>query len=262
MSSLVIISVVRDYAMYERCIGRNRFLSKARLVAIDNREKNEGVSVLYNRFIDGYDYSTPAWFVFCHEDFEIKERISDVLNVVSPESLFSPVGTSVKNVGRWLPGGVWRGCIHGVFESGDKVNSSIKKISVNPLSAGTCVDVFDCMCLIVHSSLVRQHHLRFDPALTFDLYVEDFCMAAKDKYGIHSRILPFKCCHRSVGTILPRFFAQLRYLRRKYPNVDVFCTVGYFIGGGRSLGRKIQLRILDFLHDRIPWVPKMLAKLI
>ena len=44
-------------------------------MAIDNNEENLPISARYNAFLDGYDYSNPAWFVFAHEDFELEELL-------------------------------------------------------------------------------------------------------------------------------------------------------------------------------------------
>ncbi len=59
-----IISVVRDFEMYDKCVGANPYNAGAELHPIDNRVENKGIPTRYNEFLDAYDYSKPDWFVF------------------------------------------------------------------------------------------------------------------------------------------------------------------------------------------------------
>ena len=72
MDKILYVSVVRDWTMYERCLKGNSFLFGGELCPIDNCEKNEGVPVCYNRFLESRPKDESAWYVFCHEDFELK----------------------------------------------------------------------------------------------------------------------------------------------------------------------------------------------
>ncbi len=93
----------------------------------------------------------------------------------------------------------------------------------------TQVETFDCCCLIVHSSLVQKHNLRFDEELAFDLYVEDFCAIAKVKHNIPSHILPFKAIHHSGSHPTERLYRHLPYLAKKYPH-NCFCASCTYFG--------------------------------
>ena len=79
MSKTCFISVVRDFDLYNRVIANNPNLGDAQKIAFDNREENRPIPARYNEFLDGYDYSKPAWFVFCHEDFEPLESLEPLL---------------------------------------------------------------------------------------------------------------------------------------------------------------------------------------
>ena len=72
---IVFISAVRDCKRYRQCFTDNANTGGAELVAIDNSEENLPIPARYNAFLDGYDYSNPAWFVFAHEDFELEEPL-------------------------------------------------------------------------------------------------------------------------------------------------------------------------------------------
>ena len=78
MDAIVLISVVRDFAMYDRCVKGNPFVAGGELRPVDNREKNEGIPVGYNRFLDSRPPDERAWYVFCHEDFEWREPAAAV----------------------------------------------------------------------------------------------------------------------------------------------------------------------------------------
>ena len=68
-----VISVVRDFDTYNRLVKGNPFYSaRTNFVAFDNRVENQGISKRYNSFLDNYDYSKSDWFLFCHEDWELK----------------------------------------------------------------------------------------------------------------------------------------------------------------------------------------------
>ena len=88
--SVIAISVVRDFQLYERLFSNNQNLKSCELKPIDNRTENHGIPTRYNEFLDSFDYSKPAWFVFCHEDFEFREPIIQLLSSCSKDILYGP----------------------------------------------------------------------------------------------------------------------------------------------------------------------------
>lgn len=240
---IVLVSVVRDFAMYEKCVKANPFTAGCELCAIDNRERNEGIPRGYNAFLNARSVDEEAWYVFCHEDFELKEPLN--LASADPESLWGPIGAATKVVcGVYHQ---WR--LLGEVEECRKDGSCLRTVgSAVPL--GTPVETFDCQCFIVHSSLVRRHHLRFDEALTFDLYVEEFGMAAHEKAGIASRILPMKACHWSGGSVQPRYFEQEAHVNAKYPKACYTGTSSWILGGRPPLGRRLTVALKRLMRRR------------
>ena len=87
MAKVAIVSVVRDWTMYERCLKGNPFTRGCELCPIDNRVKNEAIPVCYNRFLKSRAVDEQSWYVFCHEDFEPKEDIASLLEDVDKGSL-------------------------------------------------------------------------------------------------------------------------------------------------------------------------------
>ena len=201
-----LVTVVRDYAMYRKCIAENPCCEGLTLVPLDNRQENLGIPLRYNRFIGSMEGE--GWVVFCHEDWMPLEPLR--LSVLDRNALYGPVGALMEV------------CPHadfihitGCIEQCRKDGSRCKRVRGTWPDDRT--DTFDCQCVIVHSSLLREKGLRFDEALDFDLYAEDFCAAAWCK-GVPSRIVPIRCRHYSGGVLSERFFKGLDYLRDKYRN--------------------------------------------
>ena len=224
--TVILISVVRDYDMYARCLAQNPFAKASTLHPIDNRQENAPVSVQYNRFLDAYDFGRPGWFVFCHEDFEFLGGLAPLLQQARKDCLYGPIGAwTERRLGGVLQ--IWRLAGQIIECAKDGTNEKIVGTSV-PM--GTPVETFDCQCLIVHSELIRTAGLRFDPALSFDLYVEDFCIQAKEQHGIPSLILPLACKHWSNGRVGERYHQQEEYLRTKYRTCCYTGTSSHNIG--------------------------------
>ena len=204
---LVVVSVVRDKAMYATCVGDNKFLADAERVMIDNSIENRAIPFRYNAFLKDFDYSKPAWIMFCHEDFEVKDDIAKRLDELDCGLLYGFVGS--RRIG--------------LFGLGVQ-----RILWGNKVKTGTEVETFDCCCIIVHSSLIQKHRLGFDEKLEFDLYVEDFCAMAKVKAGIRCRLLHFNAEHHSSSRATERLFRHLPYLKLKYPHNCFSATCVYF----------------------------------
>ena len=201
-----VVTVFRDPGMYAQCIRDNAFLAGCRLVPVDNRQENRPIPDCYNAFLDG---DPAGWLVFCHEDWEVQEPLLPRLQRLDPGMIYGPIGV-------WLEERPFRDhlLIRGGVRQCDK--NGDHPTLVRGLEPEGRVDTLDCQCLIVHSSLVRTHHLRFDPRLLFDMYIEDFCVAAYERAGIQSRAIALDCLHRSAGRIARPFRQALRTVRRKY----------------------------------------------
>ena len=241
---IVCASVVRDFAMYERCVRGNSHCAGCELVPIDNRERNEGIGVGYNRFIESRPADEDAWYVFCHEDFELKEPLPERLATLGRDSLWGPIGVATEvKLGLYHK---WT--MRGSLEECKKDGSGRRSIGT-AVSEGTPVETFDCQCVIVHASLVQRHHLRFDENLTFDLYAEDFCIAAKERFGVASRILPLKACHWSGGSVQPRYYKQEAYLNDKWRDCCYTGTSSWILGGRPSFGRRLTVRVKKLIQS-------------
>lgn len=245
---MIVISVVRDQKMYDKCIRRNTFLSGSSCVCLDNTQDNQTIPARYNCFLDHYNYTKPEWFVFCHEDWEVKEDLLARLASLDRGCLYGPIGMALP---KSVPGEL-RGV--GEIVCSDKDGSKQKTVGVFQTTLRE-VGTFDCQCLIVHSSLIQKYHLRFDENLSFDLYVEDFCMMAREKYHIVSKILQLKCHHWSFGSAGERFLKQYCYIQNKYHNArQVYITTcNRSLIGGRFFDRILiyfSFYVIPFLFQK------------
>ena len=258
----ILISVVRDEAMYRRCIVENKFCNGCELMKFGNRVKNEFISVLYNRALDELDYTTPRWLVFAHEDFEAREPLAAKLAEADLSRIYGVIGGVLKPRECWLLGGIWPGAFVGQIEQTSKNDDSnvIRVGTAAPMN--TEVETVDCLFLAIHSSLVERFRLRFDEHLSFDLYVEDFCINAFVRHQVKTVLLPLVCRHHSSSKAQPRFFKQLAYLNQKYPTSEFFCSVGYTIGKGRTALRRWQKRVRAFLDRHLQFAVRWYFKFV
>ena len=257
MAQPLLISVVRDEAMYRRCIVDNKFCDGCELLKFDNRAKNEFISVLYNRALDGLDYLTPRWLVFAHEDFEVREPLAAKLAEADPSRIYGVIGGCASlHQHPWLLGGVWSDVVVGQIEQSAKDGSNVTRIGTSaPMN--TELESVDCQFLAVHSSLVERFRLRFDEHLSFDLYTQDFCINALVRHQVKTALLSLACCHHSGGCVQPRFFKQLVYLNAKYPApLELFGSMGWTIGGGKTFLRRCQKRLWAFVVRFAPFYVK------
>jgi len=220
--------------MYDTCVRHNPFVNHHTLCPLDNTSENKGVPFRYNQFLDAYDFSRPSWLVFCHEDVEFLQAVGPLLASLDRHALYGPIGARTDI--RWGLLYQWR--LVGQIVESNKDGSNARTVG-RPVPTGTPVETFDCQCVIVHSDTVQRTGLRFDERLTFDLYVEDFCITAKERHGIPSRILAVACRHWSGGAVGERYYHQEAYLNKKYAHGCYTGTSSY------SIGRPCALRRLN-----------------
>ncbi len=208
-SGCVFVSVVRDMGMYDRLVRGNPNTAGGEFVAFDNCAENLPITRRYNSFLDSWDYSKKAWFVFLHEDFEFLEPVGKCLEGVSHSHIYGTVGARSTVPGDdvlWAPNSDRDGSKLGIYG--------------RPFKGFPTVLTSDCNCMMVHSDLIRDYNLRFDENLSFDLYAEDFEINAFEQYGIRTKVLRARNDHYSFGHVGRRFFEQRRYLLEKYASAS------------------------------------------
>lgn len=215
---MVVISVVRDFALYERLVRQNKcYGHDTTFVSFDNREKNEAIPILYNRFLDSYDSSASDWFVFCHEDWQTLSDMNRVVKRLSPDAIYGVCGAfyNEKNNTKYLYGQI----IQSRRDGSNRIKWGVPLHRLGGVlgqGGQKTVDTVDCQCLIVHSSLIKKYGLRFDENLMFDFYTEEFSIGAREKYDIKTKVVQTKCHHYSHGNPAAPFFAAVDYVAQKY----------------------------------------------
>lgn len=223
MNNFVFISVYIDKNLFSNLIETNKYIvnsANIKIYGVDNRDENIGISKRYNQFLESYDYACPAWLIFCHSDWEIRADIADYAQNLNKNTIYGPIGTILHK----KDDGTFVREYRGQCAEKKRDGSGERLLLCKSAKTGDVVDTVDCQCLMVHSSLVARYNWRFDEYLNFNLYTEDFCIAAKKYYGIQTKIINIPCCHwNQVETMDGRedYYSDLRYLDKKYPN-DLF----------------------------------------
>jgi GT2 family glycosyltransferase len=230
----IIVAVVNKIDLFSSTILENRFMNPHAIHRYDNRESNIGISRRYNDFID-HHMPDDAWVVFCHQDFGFEEEIEPKLARLDKNVIYGPIGTGptkqlvfIASLSRY---GFERLRI-GFYDRWKKFGRIMQKTARKTVRMGqfirkpVVVDTLDSCCMIVHSSLIRKHNLRFDERLDWHLYVEDFSLNAKRNGNIATKAVQFKCFHLSGGTIDFTFHENLIYLKKKY-GTERFATTCY-----------------------------------
>lgn len=244
---LTVVSVVRDWACYKRCVQENPHLAGARLVTFDNASENVPIPMRYNTFLETMPADT-EWILFAHEDFELLE---DPLPELRRRSTLFPCGL----IGTRK---VWDSVIlpFGRITDSDR-DGQRYHVNRPPLPydvfLGNRAENFDCCGFFVHADVFRAWQLRFDPACAWDLYAEDLCFQFLKATGHTVSIVPIKAHHWSRGNPDTAHFREaLAHLNAKYA-ADCFAggTCIFSIGHRPSW----RLRLFQFLvhHCFLRW---------
>ncbi len=246
---LTVVSVVRDWALYDRCVRHNPYLAGARFVALDNTQENVSIPKRFNDFLASLPDDT-GWILFAHEDFELLEDPRPLLNRQNPLFLYGHIGTR-----RWMGMAVIpAGAINDSHRDGSDPQHLAPPKLIQWL-AGGLVEAFDCCGFYVHTDAFKTWKLRFDEACAWDLYAEDLCFQAIRTSGHLARILPVRAHHWSRGNPLRESFIQTKaYLDEKY--ADAFFAGGtctFVIGQRPPLRFRLYrwlVRLLFLRRDR------------
>ena len=242
-SPLIAITVINDFTLYDRFFVHNPNLEGCDLYTIDNRTKNESLTVCYNRAIREISSEQPRWFMFVHQDFELLEPLLPKINLLDKQHIYGPYGAKTKRYFglyyRWmLSGQIYMSCRDG----------SSRFIAGNKAELHEPTETFDCCCLFVHSDWIKKTGFRFDENLTFDLYGEDLCIQAQEYYHTKALIIPLQAQHYAFHPVPPRYYAQEAYLNKKYSGCCYTAQCSHYIGNPNIIWKaqvKLKKRILS-----------------
>lgn len=220
-----IVTVYNNKDCYDLNIAMNKVMQCHELIGYDNRKSNIPITVRYNNFIRT-KLKDNSWVIFCHQDFSFLENPEYILEKTNRHFIYGVTGTKLfKNsfiafIKKYLPLNNWK--LYGQILQGRNNKKPYRHgIFVREPKE---VDTVDCCCIIVHGWLIKKYNLLFDEKLDFHLYSEDLCIAAKQKYGIKTKVLQMKCRHMSEGDYSKSFEKSAGYLREKYPGIEFSST--------------------------------------
>jgi SAM-dependent methyltransferase len=197
--SIRFVVVYNNPKVFEKCFASSPYVSGKTVTAYHN-ENYEPLPIFFNKTVQEHMQEN-VWFVFCHQDFIIKEDLAARLRGKDTEAVYGPIGLSIADP-RLL----------GMIVQGNRSPIGMK------LEEDTIVQTLDEMCLVVHSSLFRQG-LVFDEKFKFHFYGADLCMQAY-RLGFDVFAMQLNCQHRSrtlTGDLSsPEYLTSLRLFREKW----------------------------------------------
>ena len=230
-----IVTVVNNFAQYDRYIRDSPFYKQCDLISFDNTKDNISLSVRYNDFIDN-QMLPDAWVIFCHQDFSIKEDVALKLKDLDKGCIYGPIGVKAcrcreivfrvtgLNPFKFDKRGPFERKLYGQILQGIDGDESKAILMGEKLAEPYEVDTLDCCCLILHSSLVRKYGLKFDARFAFSLFGADLSIMARKLYNIKTMALQLDCFHLSEGKSSAAYFGSLSYLIEKYPDERIALT--------------------------------------
>lgn len=258
---LKIVCVSNDLSVFNKVIASNQNISKYAIKMFDNSIENIGISKRYNDFIkNNITTESDFWIIFCHQDFGFKEDPINKLNLLDKENIYGPIGIGNKfNLYKGLKNKLFQLIgFYPVFRFMRKDDSGrfrlfyIKKESIKKgflysklygqilqgrndstfkktgkkIKFTTPAVVLDCCCMIVHSSVINKHNLKFDEKLNWHMYIEDFCLGAKVNHNISTKVVQLDCYHLGEGILNDDFYSAFDYVQNKY-SLDYLKTTCY-----------------------------------
>lgn len=213
--------------MAERFFLHNPHVAGEDVTLIDNRSRGAGLPELYNEVIADH-LDRDLWLFFLHEDFEFRAPLPD-LSGRSAEAVYGSFGARM--VGH-------RPEMFGRHILSGKDGSRARETG-HAISQPTWVDTLDCQSILLHTAMLRARPgLRFDEALSFDLYCEEFCLNAQENHGLPVIVLPMAFQHYSFGRITERYHRGLEHLAARYPESGLPGTCTFVGGRAGELARR------------------------
>ena len=170
------------------------FVQREKTVSVYNL-KNEGLPTIFNRVVKEH-LIDDAWFIFCHQDFILKEDLLTRLKELDVNTIYGPSGVRLGD-----------NRFYGQIVQTD--NSLLGCVLAEP----TLVHTLDEMCMIVHSSAFKEG-LTFDERFRFHFYGADLCMNAYVS-GFDVRALQLTC-QRARDVTSDSYLKALTLFREKW----------------------------------------------
>lgn len=220
-----VVCVVNNFEIFDKVVKNNENLKDCELFCYDNTNENITITKRYNKFIEetiGTAAEEEFWCVFIHQDFGIQENINSVLENLDKNCIWGAIGVKILKGLFFGKNGFDR---HLGFKTRLKLtfgrilqgnnDFNFKKHGRTAILKPT-VDVIDCCCIIMHSSLIKKYNLKFDENLSFHMYAEELCYSARKEHKIKTKVVQMKCFHLNTGCLNEDFKKAAQYLKDKF----------------------------------------------
>lgn len=185
--------------VFKDCFASSPHVSSESVTAYYNIN-NEPLPKIFNKIIQEH-LQEDIWFVFCHQDFILKEDIQPRLKDKEVEAIYGPIGIRLGD---------------------DRFTGMIMQTDGTPtgrqLDEDTPVQTLDEMCLIAHSRVFRKG-LLFDERFRFHFFGADFCMQAYVS-GFDVLAMQLRCQHKSSTLhgdfTSPEYLSSLSMFKEKW----------------------------------------------
>lgn len=218
------ICACNDPGKYQQYAASSAGFSADDLIRYDNCSENRPIPSRYNEFIRAMPSDLDAWLAFVHNDFQFHEDPRPVLGASSVNHIYGVVGANIIPADRDT-----QNSGQPEMRSNAQTYQIVGRVQCSPnlIASGWCGEAIsemtaartlDCCCVIVHSSLIRRHQLRFNEQFKWHFYSEEFSLRASRDHGIESYVLPLKSGHYGLGATDQTFFECRSALYDEYPD--------------------------------------------
>ena len=215
-SKFHIVTVVKDFDLYEESIKNNEFMKDCDLVTYDNSQEDVSITQRYNDYLENHlkDISPTDWIIFCNQGFSFLEEFKDYIKTLEPNAIYGVIGAKNKRKFSWRR--------FRFIDEIVKVGRVITDPDYVPLKRSPkdrklkLVENIDSCCMIINAELIQDFHLTFNEKLPFFFYVEEFCLAALYKYKIKSKIVPLDAFFLGPQEFPPEYYESKDYLKEEY----------------------------------------------
>lgn len=217
------ICACNDLPKFQRYAAASIGIAPDDQVRFDNGAENRPVPVRYNEYIEAMPLRQNAWLAFIHNDFQFHEDPGPLLAKAPRDRIYGVVGANLVaspqregHAGEAAPP---------FYQMVGCVQCSPQLIPTgwcgDPISDMAPAKTVDCCCVIVHSSLVHKHDLRFNEHYEWHFYSEEFSLRAFRDHGIETWVLPLRSGHYGLGATNASFFECRRTLCTEFPHTFV-----------------------------------------
>ncbi len=224
-SDIQYVCVSHRHDIFQRHVGDNPHVPAEQVIRYDNSVENIAIPLRYNHFVE--NTMGDGWVVFMHHDMQFDEPLAPRLAALPQDAIYGVCGIQLMLGQRYVHirrKSRWTLTIeHGRHYVADCLGQIRCKPSFLPggLVGRYCtnlpiVETVDCCCIIIHSSLIKRHGLRFAPEFTWHFYSEELSLRARRQHGITTRVVQLECGHFGSANIDDEFFKLAERLVATY----------------------------------------------